>query len=740
MLRQILKITLILLSCFVFTFIITSQNSISEQSLNWTKGSFSAPAADCAALSKDNSLFALSTSIETKIFNVATGKVIVAYPWKTDKYNEYKIAFSNDGSQLLKLDIDNIQVCNLDEVDKIEYLNISKNGNKFNPLAMTKPLKKDWLVLLGKWNGSTSLNTTFLIWDIKNDEIVKSFEIEGYYVSRPILEVSSTGKYIGVVDQDNYSLFTKIIDMENGEFYYSIGIYYSHMAFSNDDDYFVCSEMDRIDVYDLKNKEKEYTISAGFLSAFNKSPFSISKESNRIAYINPEDIYKINILDLETNMEIGSLNGMYAPNEIYFLNDNELLLAMIGNNLAANVFNLSSGQISSSIVNGSGMIVDIKMTKDNKYVIVFYQNNIVVIYDSKNGFPLSYISIPNASIGYGTLSVNNHSNRLGICARGHYNFFVQDISTLNGITKRISSEEKVNHVAFSDDGSRFAYGGEGGVIHFYNWANFSEIKTLDINQEVLFLSVLSDNSTVRVLYNLADEMEMLIWNTTTNSTIKRKLGSNISIFTSEIAESNNKIFYGTDKYIYNYIADEVNYYPDYAHYDSDISNDGKYTAQVSEIHKIGIFDNENQTYKTVIDLSNYLDYLGNFSKEFHYYLTSVAISPDSKTILAGLNDGSILSWDLGDLLTDVEETANVNDIQLYPNPTKDHLNIVIPNYSHRINSIDIYNLMGSKIQSLSATLALESEYQIDLGELPIGLYLIKVNYPEKSFSKTFIKK
>lgn len=62
-----------------------------------------------------------------------------------------------------------------------------------------------------------------------------------------------------------------------------------------------------------------------------------------------------------------------------------------------------------------------------------------------------------------------------------------------------------------------------------------------------------------------------------------------------------------------------------------------------------------------------------------------------------------------------------NDIKVYPNPVKDVLTI---SYEQEITRVSVYNLLGQEVitQSINA-----NETSIDVSQLPVGAYLVKVN-------------
>lgn len=79
-----------------------------------------------------------------------------------------------------------------------------------------------------------------------------------------------------------------------------------------------------------------------------------------------------------------------------------------------------------------------------------------------------------------------------------------------------------------------------------------------------------------------------------------------------------------------------------------------------------------------------------------------------------------------------ENFANTNKFSLWPNPTKDVLNIGLSENNH-ILSVEIYDFQGKLIQEKIGSIV------IDVKSLPVGLYLIKVITEEGESVKKIIK-
>lgn len=74
-------------------------------------------------------------------------------------------------------------------------------------------------------------------------------------------------------------------------------------------------------------------------------------------------------------------------------------------------------------------------------------------------------------------------------------------------------------------------------------------------------------------------------------------------------------------------------------------------------------------------------------------------------------------------------SPNIYDFALYPNPTKDFLNI---NYNGLIENVEIYTALGQLVLSSYGR-------RINVSRLPTGHYIVKVITSKGSLSKQIIK-
>jgi Secretion system C-terminal sorting domain len=85
----------------------------------------------------------------------------------------------------------------------------------------------------------------------------------------------------------------------------------------------------------------------------------------------------------------------------------------------------------------------------------------------------------------------------------------------------------------------------------------------------------------------------------------------------------------------------------------------------------------------------------------------------------------------------VNQGIHLNNIKLFPNPSKDIFNIYFDDEFKEGTVLLVYNMLGQKI--IEAELSSLKEYQIDLSQYASGNYLVKINSDEEIFTSKIIK-
>jgi uncharacterized repeat protein (TIGR01451 family) len=76
--------------------------------------------------------------------------------------------------------------------------------------------------------------------------------------------------------------------------------------------------------------------------------------------------------------------------------------------------------------------------------------------------------------------------------------------------------------------------------------------------------------------------------------------------------------------------------------------------------------------------------------------------------------------------TAVHELSNLTSFLVYPTPVNDELNIILKGTVGKKIQIDLINAIGRKVKSTHRSINMNETYTIDVSELPVGYYVLKV--------------
>jgi len=85
----------------------------------------------------------------------------------------------------------------------------------------------------------------------------------------------------------------------------------------------------------------------------------------------------------------------------------------------------------------------------------------------------------------------------------------------------------------------------------------------------------------------------------------------------------------------------------------------------------------------------------------------------------------------------VSENNTVLGAKLYPNPVQHQLNVSLENIGQDEVAVAIFNANGQVVKNYN--MPVEKQLQLNIAELPVGMYAISINHSGKQFSSRFIK-
>ena len=118
----------------------------------------------------------------------------------------------------------------------------------------------------------------------------------------------------------------------------------------------------------------------------------------------------------------------------------------------------------------------------------------------------------------------------------------------------------------------------------------------------------------------------------------------------------------------------------------------------------------------------FIDYEANDQNSYHYTVTG-------KTAFVESNPSNIVYVDW---TTDIQETANDTNIQLYPNPTNGQVTIK----ADGLRQIRVFNVMGQEVKCLTTP---EDNVTIDLSSQPKGCYFIETTTEQGCSTRKIVR-
>lgn len=90
-------------------------------------------------------------------------------------------------------------------------------------------------------------------------------------------------------------------------------------------------------------------------------------------------------------------------------------------------------------------------------------------------------------------------------------------------------------------------------------------------------------------------------------------------------------------------------------------------------------------------------------------------------------------------VTSISDLNDGNAVGIYPNPVSDRLYISLPSGTSYIHSVAIYNITGLLLDhmAIESVTGKDNTFEVDAGHLTPGIYILKVDTGEGSFSQRF---
>jgi hypothetical protein len=115
-------------------------------------------------------------------------------------------------------------------------------------------------------------------------------------------------------------------------------------------------------------------------------------------------------------------------------------------------------------------------------------------------------------------------------------------------------------------------------------------------------------------------------------------------------------------------------------------------------------------------------------------LTSVHFTSPINGYIVG-NNGTLLKYTD---ISGIEEKMQNQVFELYPNPCKDQLSLRYSSFDIRYSVFKICDLTGKVVHSAELTGNGENRFDLDVSHLPPGMYLVQLQYGNKTATRKLI--
>ncbi len=85
----------------------------------------------------------------------------------------------------------------------------------------------------------------------------------------------------------------------------------------------------------------------------------------------------------------------------------------------------------------------------------------------------------------------------------------------------------------------------------------------------------------------------------------------------------------------------------------------------------------------------------------------------------------------------IKENMSSNRLIIYPNPAHEVLNVQLDNFETTITRVSVYDIFSNEVKAISSPATINSEIEIDIANLSIGLYLVKLESEAETYSEKF---
>lgn len=612
------------------------------------------------------------------------------YNYASKKYT----LFSKRENELILVSYDS------DNYEILKYDTIPINSNYYN-IKISKN---------GKYLLLKSSKTEISVYETENAKLLKTIHTD---LSINQAEISENGDWLSIftnyISDNNYEFYnlkdeSKDFQITNNYF----GIPY-HIKFSENGKYFLISYDSYLFLYETSTKELKRQFSPP--NAYRSADFCLN--DTKIIFVSSSRVLlanNINLKEIYTLSDFDKFGKILNLNGLTF-NDNSEKFYVYGNEGRISLRNTNTGEIEDEYkFDCNSLYILNKSIKDT--LITFSYTNFNLNYvDTRSKNILNSIDLNGVVRFYGIVS--NDLQWYGSTIT-YNNFILLNLDRFQKDKEKftIDAGNVITYIAFSDNSKMFAVGTKGNIIKIYYIDDFSEtIKlkyTLTYPEEIptgsiSFIKFIDNDS--KIVSSSNSTSKFLVWDIEYEEII------HTPILPVEVSPKQD---FPSIKYI-------------------------AYRERFNDYFTIDSWGNILFWDKN-FNFTHYL-YIG---KSFNYDIAnSFDYSNMTNNLLIACNYTTIVKLNL-DFISSIESSdISKHNIQIYPNPTSDYINISFDNsliYSptasndEQNNYIKIYDVLGIEVLRESIN-NFSVSYRINIENLSTGMYFIKIGNNIEKFIK-----
>jgi WD40 repeat protein len=452
---------------------------------------------------------------------------------------------------------------------------------------------------------ATGCDEKTILWNVATGQELASLEGPRFVNS---LAFSPDGKNLAIAGSSGMKIWDIVNRQELAWFRGYRNEIYS-IAFSPDGKYLATNGYDSLRLWDLIHQRELRSIPE------NRPTFAFSPDGASLAVAGSKGI---KLLDVATGREGISLSdNPQGARSVVFSPDGKWLFSG-GGRPRIGLWNASTGQLVKEFNEDNHITSDFAaFSPDSKILATTSTNRSVILLDVPTGLELA--TLKGHSERVYSLSFSPDGQRLATASEDH-TVKLWDVATIRNISPRLGNHKgRISSIAFSLDGKKLATAGEDQVVKLWDVKTGRELSTFYAKGKKILAMAITTDGTIMAAGDTLDRGAAKLWNITTDrevATIEERLHSATFSFDNRTLAVGTK---GLVKLFEVSTGKEI------------ITLNTRGDTTIAEEHFISGIRGDNSKAKVVTTTYN--------------SPTSLAFSPDGRSLAIGMWHGSVGVWE-----------------------------------------------------------------------------------------------